>query len=59
MSSEGLTVSDVFGWRGGKRAAKVKYRHPETGATFSGKGRKPRWLSEELAAGKKLEDFAV
>ncbi|WP_245696247.1 H-NS family nucleoid-associated regulatory protein [Alloyangia pacifica] len=27
--------------------------------TWSGRGRKPAWLAEEIAAGKKLEDFAI
>lgn len=37
----------------------AKYRS-ETGETWSGgRGRKPRWVVEALAAGKSLEDFAV
>jgi DNA-binding protein H-NS len=47
--------------RSGGPAAKgvVKYRSP-TGETWSGgRGRKPRWVTEALAAGKKLEQFAV
>lgn len=31
-----------------------KYRNPETGATWSGRGREPAWL-----AGKNREDFAL
>lgn len=65
VRSEGLTLSDVFGWQEQKKARKaprvlpVKYRHPETGATWTGRGKKPRWLSELIEAGKGLEDFAV
>lgn len=44
-----------------KRAASApKYRHPENAAiTWSGRGRKPTWIVEALAAGKSLEDFAI
>lgn len=31
-----------------------KYRNPETGATWSGRGREPAWL-----AGRNREDFAI
>jgi uncharacterized protein DUF6538/H-NS histone family protein len=34
-----------------------KYRHPETGATWSGRGSKPAWLQIELRQGKRLKDF--
>ena len=34
--------------------ASVKYRNPETGDTWSGRGREPRWLK-----GKNRADFAV
>lgn len=61
VEQEGLTLSQVMGWpiRAGKRqGARVKYRHP-SGAAWSGRGRQPRWLAEELAAGKNLQDFAL
>ncbi|WP_439594868.1 H-NS histone family protein [Falsiroseomonas sp.] len=34
----------------------VKYRSP-TGDTWSGRGRRPGWLTEALAKGKSVEDF--
>jgi DNA-binding protein H-NS len=37
---------------------KVKYRGP-AGQPWSGVGRKPVWVTEALAAGKTLEEFAV
>jgi len=37
----------------------AKYRDKETGATWSGRGLKPKWLAAKLAAGQKIEDFAV
>jgi len=39
--------------------AAAKYRHPQTGETWSGRGRQARWLAKAIAAGKKLEDFLV
>ena len=43
-----------------KASPEAKYRHPENPAvTWSGRGRKPGWISEGLAAGRTLEDFAI
>lgn len=40
--------------------AMPKYRHPENPAlTWSGRGRKPQWFAEALAAGKTVEDLAI
>ena len=36
-----------------------KYRHPETGATWSGRGIVPKWMAAEIAQGKAREDFAI
>ncbi len=36
-----------------------KYRNPETGATWSGRGKPPRWVSEAEAAGKSRDDFLI
>ena len=41
----------------GKKVA-PKYRGPD-GATWSGRGLKPRWLTAEIKKGKKLESFAI
>ena len=38
----------------------AKYRHPENPAlTWSGRGRKPQWFVEALAAGKTATDLAI
>lgn len=72
ISEYGLTASDLklaAGGRGGatsKRSvsaapakAAAKYRS-ETGETWSGgRGRKPRWVTEALAAGKSLTDYEI
>lgn len=36
----------------------VKYRDDQ-GRTWVGRGKRPQWLRDALAGGKKLEDFAV
>ena len=38
---------------------KPQDRHPDTGATWAGRGMAPKWLSAELAQGRKLEDFLI
>ena len=41
-------------------AAVPKYRHTENEAlTWSGRGRKPAWFKEALAAGKSPEEMAI
>ena len=42
---------------GGKVAA--KYRDPETGESWSGRGLKPKWLVQALEDGKTLDDFLI
>lgn len=69
IAEYGITASDLkltgrasSGRRGGAVAAArgaAKYRGP-TGETWSGgRGRKPRWVTEALAAGKSLSDFEI
>lgn len=37
-----------------------KYRNPaNTGETWTGRGKQPRWLAAYTASGKKLEDFLI
>ena len=43
-----------------RRTAVAKYAHPENSSlTWTGRGRKPKWVSEALAAGKSLSDLAI
>jgi DNA-binding protein H-NS len=37
----------------------AKFKDPDTGASWSGRGLQPRWLNAALADGKKIEDFAI
>jgi DNA-binding protein H-NS len=42
------------------RKVPPKYRHPnDPSKTWAGRGMPPKWLSAELAKGKKLEDFLI
>ena len=47
--------------KGSKRApAQPKYRHPENPElTWSGRGRKPRWIIEAENAGRSLDDLLI
>lgn len=45
------------GRKAGGEPAVVKFRDGEN--TWAGRGKRPRWLQEKLAAGAKLEDFLV
>ena len=56
MAELGITVDDLTG---GKRflrrravapSGTVKYRNPQTGQTWSGKGRRPAWIVEAADA---------
>ena len=50
-----LTVEELFGkQKSATKPVAVKYRNPETGETWTGRGRAPRWLE-----GKNREDFSV
>jgi DNA-binding protein H-NS len=44
--------------RRSRGASEVKYRD-ESGNTWGGRGPRPQWLRDALAAGKALTDFAV
>jgi DNA-binding protein H-NS len=35
------------------------YRDPQTNETRTDRGKQPRWLATQIAAGKKPEDFLV
>ncbi len=68
MAQHGLTAADVAAAKSApnngaaKSASKkvaAKYRDPGTGATWTGRGLKPRWMAEAVAAGKAPSDFAV
>ena len=66
MAEHGLSLADLSARAAGGKAkatsggkVAAKYRNGATGDTWSGRGLRPNWLKAALAAGKKLEDFAV
>jgi DNA-binding protein H-NS len=54
LKSAGLTINEVYPTRVGKKSAgkkgvvAPKYRNPETGETWSGRGRQPVWFAKAL-----------
>jgi DNA-binding protein H-NS len=65
MAEYGLAAADLSGKAASKSAGgkgnkvAIKYRNTATGDTWSGRGLQPKWLKAALAAGRKIEDFAV
>ena len=60
--SLGYSLSELVGaTKTRKRApAKPKYANPaNTSETWTGRGRKPRWVEAALKAGKSLDDLAI
>lgn len=60
----GVSLSEVLGTKPAKATRAVvtpKYRNPKNPSeTWSGRGRKPRWLTVALTSvGAKLEDFLI
>lgn len=57
----GFDVGELFGGRRGRRApAAIKYRNPKNpDETWTGRGRKPNWLTAALKKGQKIESFLV
>ncbi|SHG91465.1 H-NS histone family protein [Pollutimonas bauzanensis] len=44
---------------GAKRPVPPKYRHPQTGATWTGRGKAPRWVTAAEAEGQNRADFLI
>jgi DNA-binding protein H-NS len=64
MAEYGLSAADIAGRAPAPRkpeGRKVapKYRNPETGETWSGRGLQPKWLKAALENGKNISDFAL
>jgi DNA-binding protein H-NS len=62
MKEYGISLNDL---KGGQRRPKAraavaaKYRNPATGESWSGRGRAPKWLAEELAKGHSKDAFLI
>lgn len=66
MAQYDLKIEDIAPAKGKGRSSSTKgtkvaakYRNPETGDTWTGRGRQPKWVEAALASGKALEDLAV
>ena len=44
---------------GNRSKVAAKYRHPDSGATWSGRGLQPKWLADEVVAGKSKDQFLI
>lgn len=58
----GFRLSDLAGAANGRArgAGTPKYRHPENPSiTWTGRGRKPKWFAEHIAAGKPVEALEI
>jgi DNA-binding protein H-NS len=60
-SDAGFGLSDLIGSRSTKgKPVAAKYMNPDNPSeTWSGRGRKPKWLAAKLDKGKKQSDFAI
>lgn len=60
-ADHGFKLNDLFGARGGKgRTVAIKYANPADPAeTWTGRGRKPRWLAAKLKSGDKIEKYLI
>lgn len=54
IASHKLTADDLFGKHKATVRVEAKYKDPETGSTWSGRGRAPKWLE-----GKTRAEFAI
>ena len=69
MAEHGLSAADIAfkssasaksgNKSGSTQKVAPKYRNPETGETWTGRGLQPKWLKAAIAGGAKLPDFAV
>ena len=61
----GVSVEELLANGGTKSKANGKkvqaqYQNPaDTGQTWTGRGRQPKWIAEGLAGGKSLDDFRI
>ena len=53
------TTANAKGSRGPRGPVAPKYRHPESGDTWTGRGKAPRWITEAEAAGRKRDEFLI
>jgi DNA-binding protein H-NS len=62
MKEYGITLADLKGGAKKSRprgAVAAQYRNPATGESWSGRGRAPKWLADELAKGRSKAEFLI
>ncbi len=69
ISDLGFTAAELASGRGRAKSRSSgsdrrsvvapKYRDPASGATWSGRGRMPRWMAEAVDGGRSREDFRI
>lgn len=65
LADEGLSFEQVFGGKRVRAKGKVskvkpKYRNPaDPSQTWAGRGKRPHWFTDALAAGKKEKDLLI
>ncbi len=57
----GFSLSELVGGRSTKgKTVAPKYQNPDNKSeTWTGRGRKPKWLAAKLEAGATMDDFAI
>ena len=56
----GFNLADLTNGRPARAKVAPKYANPaDPSLTWTGRGRKPRWIQEHLDTGKKLEDLEI
>lgn len=56
----GFSLDEVVGKKSRRSKPAAKYRNPDDASqTWSGRGRRPKWLEEALAKGANMEDFLI
>jgi DNA-binding protein H-NS len=50
----GFTAQQVFPWKPAPKRVAAKYRDPQTGATWTGRGKPPQWI-----AGKERDQYLI
>ena len=53
------SAKSTAGARGPRGPVPPKYRHPDTGETWTGRGKAPRWVTDAEAAGRKRDEFLI
>lgn len=55
----GFSFAELAGFEPGRRS-RTKYRHPDNPAlTWGGRGRRPTWFAQAMAAGKSPEAYMI